>query len=310
MIKNLLLLGGQWVYGIPQNTKHWEELPDTILFARQVTKANNYILTKVIPNINEPDKPSHIIIPFKPKEVAKFLNLKEFNDKTYKLDLYWKRDEHNVVRCMKIADGHRNDYGRRWIYNLIGQYFKLTKKYNKDIPYEDLLWNFQHQVELHFEDGTNCNCYENLVKFLKSLYEKYKDKPYEDCEKNMQGKIHLYRLMSYTIDLCLSIRNQLEYDPDKRILTCLNRKELLILLKSKNMSESTFKRRVEYWGFELQYKERSKHKEHKNKGITKINLSKYEIDENNVILIPKCDITPYLKNFLSKNKLKYKGIKQ
>lgn len=75
------------------------------------------------------------------------------------------------------------------------------------------------------------------------------------------------------------------------------------LLKSKNLSESTFKRRVEYWGFELQYKERSKHKEHKvhkNKGEC---IKLYKLLDNQVF-IPKNEVTSTIRKYCSINKIK------
>lgn len=291
---------GQWVYGIPQTIKQYDKLPDTICFSKQITKSNNYTCTKV----NNSNKSTRNVLPFTNKAVAKVLNKNELYDKTYTIQLYWING-----RTAKIKDGFRYKYGLSWCINLIGQYFKLTKKYHVNYTKEDLFYSLEKLCNLYFVNGTKCNCYKQLTSFLEHLYNEYKDKDYSYIESQMKGKIHLYRTEEARRDNILSIRKTLKFDPITNNFIETDRKTLLQTLKEHNISEMTFRNNIHKLGFGIVYENPiSPKKTYKNKGKSKYNFNNFKRNNKGQYLIPKNIITPYLRKLACLNKFKIKGI--
>lgn len=173
----------------------------------------------------------------------------------------------------------------------------MTKKYNAQIPVEDLDWNLERLCTLYFEDGKDCNCYKQLLSLLREMYDNLKDYSYEYIEGNMDGKIHNYKTESYRRDLILKVRKTLEFDEATNNFVIINRKVLLEKLKEVKITEKTFKNHINRCGFGLVYKEISTRSD---KGKC---LENYIIKDNTVE-IPKCEVTFAIKNYCSRNKIK------
>lgn len=77
-------------------------------------------------------------------------------------------------------------------------------------------------------------------------------------------------------------------------------KEILEKLKEVKITEKTFKNHINRCGFGLVYKELSPKNTYKNKGKC---LENYIIKDN-VVEIPKSEVTSAIKNYCSRNKIK------
>lgn len=241
---------GQWVYGVPQETRIREVLPDTIEFCKQISKISAYRFVEV--KFDHEKLKEYIRIPFKLKDVARFIGTDTFEDKTYRINLVWKNG-----KAEKISDGFRYKYGMSWVLNLVAQYFKLTKKYGKAIPYEDLVMNLKSICNKYFVDGTRCKCFPQLISWLAELYAELKDKDYSYIEGMMNGKIRDYMTESYRRDMILKVRNTLRYDENTNNFIETDRKELLKKLAELNISESTFRRHINRMGFGLVFENKT-----------------------------------------------------
>ena len=238
---------GQWVYGVPQETHAYEILSGTIEFCKQISKVTDYKFIKVDPDEKRQVK-NYVTIPFKQKDVAAFIGTNTFEDKTYKINLVWKNGH-----VEKISDGFRYKYGMSWVLNLVAQYFKLTKKYGKDISYDDLVMNLKSLCNRYFEDGTKCKCFPQLISWMTELYKELKNKDYSYIEGMMNGKIHDYMTDSYRRDMILKVRNTLRYDENTNNFVETDRATLLRKLSELNISEATFRRHINRMGFGLVY---------------------------------------------------------
>ena len=175
----------------------------------------------------------------------------------------------------------------------------MTKKYNAQIPLEDLDWNLERLCSLYFEDGKDCNCYKQLLSLLREMYDNLKDCSYEYIEGNMDGKIHNYKTDTYRRDLILKVRKTLEFDEATNNFVITNRKVLLEKLKEVKITEKTFKNHINRCGFGVVYKELSPKNTYKNKGKC---LENYII-KNNTVEIPKNEVTSAIKKYCSINKI-------
>lgn len=235
---------GQWVYGVPQETRRREILTGTFEFCKQISKISDYRFVEIVQD--QEKRKEYVTIPFKLKDVAKFIGSDTFEDKTYRINLVWKNG-----KVEKIKDGFRYKYGMSWVLNLVAQYFKLTKKYGKAISYEDLVANLKSLCNKYFVDGTRCQCFPQLISWLAELHGELKDKDYSYIEGMMNGKIRDYMTESYRRDMILKVRNTLRYDENTNNFIETDRKELLKKLKELNISESTFRRHINRMGFGL-----------------------------------------------------------
>jgi len=233
-------------------------------------------------------------------------------DKRFDVNLpcHWGRNRYY------IAEGNRWNWCRMIIPKLLMRCFYLNEKFHESWTIEDLLNTFEWVVNKNVvkaNEFIESEDYKSLCLWIDEKYSRLKTMKYEDVVSELSGyfenKTRQYKNRKYLVETCKDIIYQHEkYIDGQYIVLFTDKEEMLELLNSLSITERYFKDFVSKTkgNFTIQFESVPTRSD---KGKTKLDLTKYQYNKNNQLMIPKKDITPYIRNYCSKNKIKIKTIK-
>lgn len=210
----------------------------------------------------------------------------------------------------RISEGHR--YSMCWVYicQLIMRARHLKEEFDEIWTLEDLKSSLYYIASTNFESAgefLRSKDFKARLRGLEAEWNKTKNLPYEAVKSIYREYFKVKPSRDYRVrDYCrimfadISVKHR---SADGRSLSFDSRANLTEECKSRGISEKFFRKRARETHTELMF-QTDLRRERKSK----IDFSKYHTDEHGRILIPRGEITSYIRKLASINHIKLKSV--
>ena len=303
----------QVCYGMPQKEHYKLSIPEgTEFFCHQILKPKDdkdpVIVRKFteyveFSRMSKSEKHEVRIVPYNSKMLARALGVGELRDKPFSISPPFSYKS-RIKGEWRIREGKRYKTACNWILRLVPQWYKCNLKYNMGYSVEDLVHTLKCLCRVNFDNFDTFD-WKSARRALFSKLRALEGKSWEEIEADSEKKILIYRTQSCTWDLMMKIKDDFAYDDFT--IAFRDRKQLREALKKYKVSIKTVKKYLhEEAGFDIIILRDC----NSNKGTSKIDFDRYPRNEKGQYLIPKSEMTPYMRKLASKLKLKLKTIKE
>lgn len=302
----------QVCYGMPQREHYKLSIPDgTEFFCHQILKPKDdkdpVIIRKFTEYVEfkrrskEKELKELRIVPYNSKMLARALGIGELKDKPF--SIYPPFTYKNRVKGdWHIREGNRYKTACNWILHLVPQWYKCNLKYEMGYSVEDLVHTLKCLCKSNFASFETFD-WNSAQRALFSKINALEGKSWTEIEADSQAKIRTYRTQNYTWDLMMKLKDEFAYDDWTIAFT--DRKQLREALKKYKVSIKTLRKYLhEEAGFDIVILRDC----NCNKGTSKIDFDRYPKNEKGQYLIPKSEITSYMRKRASILKIKLKGV--
>ena len=307
----------QVCYGMPQKEHYKMSIPDgTEFFCHQILKPKNDKEPVIVEKFSEyvefrrkkkdREKNELKIVPYNSKMLTRALGIGELQDKPF--SIYPPFSYRNRLKGdWHIREGNRYKTACNWILHLVPQWYKCNLKYDMGYSIEDLVHTLKCLCKSNFENFDTFD-WESAKRALFSKIKALNGMSWAEIEAESQAKIRTYRTQNFTWDLMMRLKDEFAYDDWTIVFK--DRKQLREALKKYKVSIKTVNKYLhEEAGFDIVIQNENR-AERSDKGKTKFDFTKYPQNEKGQYLIPKTEITSYIRNLASKMNIKIKSIRK
>jgi hypothetical protein len=301
----------QVCYGRPQ-LSYELEIPEGVEeFSKQLKVEDDFKIHPVsyeeIESSESTTDPSRQIVPYNSRMLLRRLadrGITELHDKSFSISppfTFRNKLLKSGKTDWKIQVGRRYFTGQCWARKLAAQWYKCNLKYDLGYTYEDLEYTLNCLCKTNFDEFEDFDM-TNVLAALKKEVKIYEGKTYEQIESLAVGQIRYYREQATTLDLILKMKDEFCTD-DEFTIMFQDRRQMLEVFKKYHITKYTVKKYMNMLGFEISIMRRAQ-----KKRKTEFDFEKYKRDEKGRYLVPSNEITPYMRNVASKQKIKLKAV--
>ncbi len=300
-------------YGMPQMAEFSLDIPEGVeFFTPQILKdgvirkkfdtyedwLNSQVVKKKYGNAR--------IVPYNSRMLLEVLqDQKYLLDKSFSIyppSSYKNRLIKRGITNWKISEGRRYHVAQCWTIKLVSQWYKCNLKYGLEYTFNDLEYTLRCLCKMNFASYEEFNM-EGIINGLKREVKSKANLTYEQIESMSEGQIRIYRDRHRIEEILLELKGEYLFNSDTILFP--TREDMLKALENYHISLKTVKRHLNVEGFDIDYVKKTR----SDRGKSKIDFSKYEQDDEGRYLIPASEITQYLRNVASKQRLKIKSVK-